>query len=176
MLQAQVTRNDAGYAMAALLVAMALMAVMMSMAMPVWRHAAQREKEAELIWRGQQYDRALQLFRRKASAPGAPNLDLLIQQKFLRKKYKDPITGGDFELKPVSLIGPGTQTPVPVGRNARPGVGTRSSSPFGSQPAGSGNPSGNQPGGNQASGGTQEPQSPGGSGGSGSPFQPSSSG
>ena len=99
MHQAQVSRSEAGYAMAALLVAMALMAVMMSMAMPVWRHAAQREKEAELVWRGQQYDRALQLYRRKSGVPGAPSLDVLIQQKFLRKKYKDPITGGDFELE-----------------------------------------------------------------------------
>jgi type II secretory pathway pseudopilin PulG len=175
MHQAQGTGDDAGYAMAALLVAMALMAVMMSVAMPVWRQAAQREKEAELIWRGQQYDRAIQLFRRKAGAPGAPSLDLLIQQKFLRKKYKDPITGDDFELKPVSLIGPGTQTPVPGGRNT-PGVGMRSSSPFGSQTAGRGNQAGNQSGGNQGSGGTQEPQSPGGTGRSGSPFQPSSTG
>src|SRR5829696_2518764 len=128
MLQAQVTRNDAGYAMAALLVVMALMAVMMSVALPVWRHAAQREKEAELIWRGQQYDRALQLFRRKASAPGAPNLDILIQQKFLRKKYKDPITGGDFELKPVGAMGPGTQSPgLPGTGNVRPGMVNRSS-------------------------------------------------
>src|SRR3954463_6271337 len=127
MLQAQVIRNDAGYAMAALLVVMALMAVMMSVALPVWRQAAQREKEAELIWRGQQYDPALQLFRRKASAPGAPTLDILIQQKFLRKKYKDPITGGDFELKPVGAIGPGTQRPgMPGTGNMRPGRGNRS--------------------------------------------------
>ena len=154
MHQAQVTRDDAGYAMAALLVAMALMAVMMSVAMPVWRQAAQREKEAELIWRGQQYDRAIQLFRRKASAPGAPNLDILIQQKFLRKKYKDPITGGDFELKPVGVIGPGTQMPGGPGQgNARPGIGNRSSG-FGSQTPALGNQSGS---------GT-----PGGAGGAGS--------
>jgi type II secretory pathway pseudopilin PulG len=103
---------DEGYAMAALLVAMALMAVFMTVAMPVWRQAAQREKEEELVWRGQQYDRAIQLFRRKSSVPGAPNLDILVQQKFLRKKYKDPITGGDFELKG---LGPG-------GVNLPPGV------------------------------------------------------
>jgi type II secretory pathway pseudopilin PulG len=139
MHQAQVSRGEAGYAMAALLVAMALMALMMSVAMPVWRHAAQREKEAELVWRGQQYDRALQLYRRKSGVPGAPNLDVLIQQKFLRKKYKDPITGGDFELKPVSLLGPGSDTPgVPGVGNRRPGVGNPSSgaggpSGFGSQ-------------------------------------------
>jgi type II secretory pathway pseudopilin PulG len=116
MHDAQVNRPEAGYAMAALLVAMALMAVFMAAAMPVWRHAAVREKEAELIWRGQQYDRAIQLYRRKTSAPGAPNLDLLVEQKFLRKKYKDPITGGDFELKPVGAAGmvnlpPGVRQP-----------------------------------------------------------------
>ena len=49
--------------MAALLVALAVMAVMMSVALPVWRHEAQREKEAELVWRGQQYIRAIRLFQ-----------------------------------------------------------------------------------------------------------------
>src|SRR5215203_7513403 len=142
MHQAQVSRSEAGYAMAALLVAMALMAVMMSVAMPVWRQAAQREKEAELVWRGQQYDRALQLYRRKSGVPGAPNLDVLIQQKFLRKKYKDPITGGDFELKPVSLLGPGSDTPgVPGVGNRRPGVGHPSSG-LGTQTSGFGSQSG----------------------------------
>jgi type II secretory pathway pseudopilin PulG len=142
MHQAQVSRNEAGYAMAALLVAMALMAVLMSVAMPVWRQAAQREKEAELVWRGQQYDRALQLFRRKAGAPGAPNLDILIEQKFLRKKYKDPITGDDFELKPVVAIREGSPMPgVPGACNQRPGIGTRSSS-SGNQTPASGRPPG----------------------------------
>ena len=41
-------RGQGGYAMAALLVALAVMAVLMSVALPVWRHEAQREKEAEL--------------------------------------------------------------------------------------------------------------------------------
>ena len=35
----------------------------------------------------------------RPGARGAPNLEILLQQKFLRKKYKDPITGGDFELR-----------------------------------------------------------------------------
>jgi type II secretory pathway pseudopilin PulG len=138
MHQAQVSRTEAGYAMAALLVAMAVMALLMSVAMPVWRQAAQREKEAELVWRGQQYDRALQLFRRKAGAPGAPNIDILIQQKFLRKKYKDPITGDDFELKPVVAIREGGPMPgMPGIGNQRPGILNRSSM-SGTQTAGSG--------------------------------------
>ena len=91
--------------MVALLVAIALMGIFMSAALPSWRHAAQREKEAELLWRGQQYDRAIQLYRRQHGAPGAPNLDVLVKEKFLRKRYKDPITGKDFELRPVGPTG-----------------------------------------------------------------------
>src|SRR4051794_15002375 len=40
-----------GYAMAALLIAMSVMAIMMTVVMPVWKQAAQREKEEELVFR-----------------------------------------------------------------------------------------------------------------------------
>ncbi len=60
-------RGQRGYAMAALLIALAVMAIVMSVAMPVWRHEALREKEAELVWRGEQYARAIALFRAKNS-------------------------------------------------------------------------------------------------------------
>jgi type II secretory pathway pseudopilin PulG len=119
MQQAQATRTgDSGYAMAALLVALAVMAVLMSVALPVWKQAAQREKEEELVWRGEQYDRAIQLYRKKNSAPGAPNLDVLVEGKFLRRKYKDPITGGDFELK-----APGMMGNMAPGQGLEPGQG-----------------------------------------------------
>jgi type II secretory pathway pseudopilin PulG len=97
--------DESGYAMAALLVAIAVMSLLLSVAMPTWRQANQREKEAELVWRGEQYDRAVQLYRKKFSTPGPPSLDILVDQRFLRKKYKDPITGSDFELKQVSPVG-----------------------------------------------------------------------
>src|SRR5688572_23954213 len=51
--------SDEGYAMAALLVAMSVMAVLMSVAMPTWSHMIRREKEEELIFRGNQYARAI---------------------------------------------------------------------------------------------------------------------
>jgi type II secretory pathway pseudopilin PulG len=85
-----------GYAMAALLVSIAVMGVLMSMAVPAWRHANQRENEEELVFRGEQYARAVALFQRKYANAYPPNVDVLIEQKFLRKKYKDPITGEDF--------------------------------------------------------------------------------
>jgi len=94
--------------MAALIVAISVMAILMTAVMPVWKQSAQREKEAELVFRGQQYVHAIQLFQRK-SGPGTypPSIDFLVQQKFLRKKYKDPITNGDFV--PVPPVAPVTQ-------------------------------------------------------------------
>lgn len=104
-------RAEAGYAMAVLLVSLSVMTVMLSVAMPVWKQMAQREKEAELIFRGQQYVRAIGLFQRRAG-PGTlpPSLEVLVEQKFLRRQYKDPITGDDFvplRQSPGGLAGPG---------------------------------------------------------------------
>jgi type II secretory pathway pseudopilin PulG len=111
---AQATRlNERGFAMAGLLVGIALLSLGLSIAMPTWRTLVQREKEEELIWRGQQYDRAIQLYRKKNAAPGAPSIERLVEGRFLRKKFKDPITGGDFEVVGVSQAGsaPGVQQP-----------------------------------------------------------------
>jgi type II secretory pathway pseudopilin PulG len=84
--------------MAALLVGLAVMAVAMTVALPAWRQANRREKEEELVFRGRQYVRAVQLFQRKFAATYPPDIDTLVRQKFLRKKYKDPmVEDGEFE-------------------------------------------------------------------------------
>jgi type II secretory pathway pseudopilin PulG len=93
--------SEGGYAMAVLLVGMAVMAILMSAAMPVWRQASQREKEEEYLWRANQYARAIVLFGRKRANAMPASIDELLSsnnEKYLRKKYKDPITGEDFEL------------------------------------------------------------------------------
>ena len=82
--------------MAALLVAMSIMMIMMTVAMPVWKQASRREKEDELVFRGEQYARAIGLFKRKYANANPPNIDVLVQERFLRKKYKDPVTNDDF--------------------------------------------------------------------------------
>lgn len=82
--------------MASLLVALAILSVVMLVALPTWRQQSQREKELELVFRGEQYARAIALYQRKLAGTFPPNLDVLVEQKFLRKKYTDPVTGGDF--------------------------------------------------------------------------------
>src|SRR5262245_4427390 len=101
-------RGQHGYAMAALIVALSVMAILLTAAMPAWRQLVRRDKEAELIFRGQQYARAIGLFQKKAGPGVLPSdLDVLIDQKFLRKKYKDPITGDDFDLLRLTPNAPG---------------------------------------------------------------------
>ena len=114
-----------GYAVAALLVALAVMAVMMSVALPVWRHEAQRQKEDELIWRGTQYVRAIRLYQMKTGTL-PPSVDALVQGRFIRKKYKDPITNDDFDL-----LGPAASTPglAPGRGQSTPGRPTQPSTP-----------------------------------------------
>jgi len=86
-----------GYIMVVLLVAMAVSAVWMGAALPAWRQQVVREREAELIFRGEQYARAIYLYRQKNGGQVLPpNIDVLVSQKYLRKKYLDPITGKDF--------------------------------------------------------------------------------
>ena len=83
--------------MAAVLVTIAVMMVAMTAALPVMRTTAQREKEAELIFRGKQYARAISAFQRRTGAY-PPTVDALVTDRFLRRKYKDPITNEDFVL------------------------------------------------------------------------------
>jgi len=114
--------------MVALLVGMSIMAVMMTVAMPVWKHNIQREKEAELVFRGKQYVHAIELYGRKFANTQPPSVDALVEQRFLRKKFKDPITNQDFDLVRAN------QAPQPgaggQGGAATPGRGGASTSPI----------------------------------------------
>jgi type II secretory pathway pseudopilin PulG len=162
-----------GYAMAALIVAMAIMALMMTVVMPVWKQMAQREKEDELVFRGLQYVHAIGMYQRKFANAYPPNVDLLVEQRFLRKKFKDPITKDDFVVLPPGQNLPGApgqaggqrggaQAPGPAGRGSGltttpstpttpngPGTAPGTTQPSTSQPSSRGGlaPIGSQPGG-----------------------------
>jgi len=121
--RAGVASGHAGYAMVALLVALSIMAVMLSVALPAWRTLAQRERETELVFRAQQYARAIALFQRKYANAFPPTLDILVEQKFLRKKYLDPVTGGEFQPLYVGQgQGPGPNQAGPAGQQGRAGI------------------------------------------------------
>jgi len=117
--------DDGGYLMVVLLIGIAVSAVWMGALLPSWRQQAVREREAELIFRGEQYARAIALYYRKNQRL-PPNIDTLVSQRYIRRKYLDPMTGEEF--LPLGALTPGTsgaaQPQGPQGRGgAAPGGG-----------------------------------------------------
>jgi type II secretory pathway pseudopilin PulG len=108
--------------MAALLVMLGVMSVLMTALLPAWRFQAKRERELELVFRGEQYMRAIGLYERKMG-PGSrpPTIDVLVQQRFIRKKFKDPMTK-DGEFQPLYL-GANTTPTNPTNPGSTPGRG-----------------------------------------------------
>ena len=111
-------KTDAGYAMAGMLVAIAVSSVMLSMLMPAWSTWSRREKEAELIFRGEQYVRAIELFQRQSAGAYPPDVQTLVDQRFLRQAYTDPVTGEEFDILTQASVRaapgsaePGAETP-----------------------------------------------------------------
>jgi type II secretory pathway pseudopilin PulG len=186
--------SDRGYAMAALLVSIGIMGVLASVVMPVWKQQAKREREAELIFRAGQYAHAVELFKRKTANQYPPDLDILVKQRFLRKKYKDPMTkNGEWRIvTPAELQGTpmGGSMPGLAGQqgggfnNGRSSFGTGSpgqGSGLGQSGGGFGRPSmpGGQPSAPSAGGqnpGQQQPQPGDPNAPSGGPGSPSSFG
>jgi type II secretory pathway pseudopilin PulG len=93
-------RKDSGFSLAALIFFAAAASLVAAAAVPAYQVQAKREREKELIFRGQEYTRAIQKYQRKFGAYPS-SVDQLVQAngiRFLRKLYKDPITGKDFRL------------------------------------------------------------------------------
>ena len=93
-------RQDAGFSLAALIFFAAAASIVAAAAVPAYQMQAKREREKELMFRGQEYTRAIQKYQRKFGLYPS-SVDQLVQTnglRFLRKPYKDPITGKDFRL------------------------------------------------------------------------------
>jgi len=101
----QVRRRPASRGAALLLAmfAVALIGILLAVAGPVWRTEMRRDKEADLLWIGEQYARAIASYQ-AASPPPVPqypeNLGQLVLDtrqpvvtRHLRRLYRDPLTG-----------------------------------------------------------------------------------
>jgi len=132
--------DDGGFIMVALLIAMAVSAIWLATMLPAWRQQAVRQREGDLIFRGQQYARAIALYYVNDGCTLPLDVDVLVSRHFLRKKWKDPIANDDF----VPLVAGGT----PTGTSGAPGTsGTPSTQggrpgapPSGGRPGGPGSP------------------------------------
>ena len=92
-------RQD-GYILLGLLLAVTLLSLALTMELPNIGVEIRRQREDEMIHRGVQYARAVKRFYRKFG-----RYPLSVEQlentngfRFLRRRYKDPITGKDFRI------------------------------------------------------------------------------
>lgn len=91
------TARESGFAMLYVFAMAAAVAFLIYRELPRIAFERQREKEQLLIERGEQYRRAIQLFVRKFNRYPAQLSDLENTNniRFLRRRYKDPMTGKD---------------------------------------------------------------------------------
>lgn len=91
---------EQGYILLFLLLIIALMAIVATTLITSIKFDMKRDREEEMIHRGVQYTRAIRAYYRKFNRFPAKIEDLenTNQLRFLRKRYKDPLTGKDFKL------------------------------------------------------------------------------
>ncbi len=156
-LRKAIPASEQGYVMLIAIFFMVLLVISLSVAAPKIARSIQRDRDLETFHRGMQYRRAVQLYYRKFHAY-PPNVEALVNTndvRFLRKKYKDPITGQD-DWKPIAFGQ--NKTPTAMGFFGQPLAGNASTL-AGIGPGGAGGlPGATTPGGGFSTG---SPSSPG---------------
>jgi type II secretory pathway pseudopilin PulG len=103
------TEEDSGYILLGITILLVILGISLVAAVPLWQRAVQREREQELIFRGYQYMQAIERYQRKYPGAYPPSVDVLVEQKFLRKAYKDPFGGKDGEWNVLRQLSPELQ-------------------------------------------------------------------
>ena len=110
------SQSESGYILLAVIFMMLLLLIALAVAAPRIAASIRRDREAELIHRGEQYKRAIKLYYKKfGSYPNSiAQLENTNKMRFLRKRYLDPMTGkddwkvihfGEAHIKPLGLFG-----------------------------------------------------------------------
>ncbi|MCI0372472.1 MAG: type II secretion system GspH family protein, partial [candidate division NC10 bacterium] len=101
--------RDSGYILLGITILLVILGIFLVAAVPLWQKAVQREREQELIFRGYQYMQAIERYQRKYPGAYPPTIEVLVEQKFLRKAYKDPFGGKDVEWNVLRQLSPELQ-------------------------------------------------------------------
>ena len=129
--------SEAGYILLAVIFMTALVVLSLAIAAPKVAAAIQRDREVEMVHRGEQYKRAIRLYYKKfGSYPNSiDQLEKTNNIRFLRQRYLDPLTGkddwklihmGQAHVRPLGFFG---QT-LGVGGTSLAGASTVSNGSF----------------------------------------------
>src|SRR5690242_5202305 len=117
-------RSERGYMLLMLMLFVALLAIAAAALDPSIAIQVRRDREEEMIHRGTQYSRAIRRYVKKTGRYPSrlEELENTNNIRFLRKRYKDPITNKDFKLLHVGEVqltgSPGIAGASPIGSPA----------------------------------------------------------
>lgn len=151
--------SQSGYVLLGVMLLITLMLIALTVAAPRVAQQIKREKEQELLHRGQEYCTAIGKFYKANNGLYPASLDQLENtntKRFLRRRYKDPMTGkDDWRLIHVGEsqlnLAPGGTPSLPGGSNQS---GTGSSNPGNTFQPGNSNQSGFSGNNNQSGAGS----------------------
>ena len=119
------SRGSEGYVLLGVLIGITLLGIGLTAAVTLWTRVVQRDREAELLFRGEAIVRALERFRQARPGTLPETLDELVEGKYLRRAWLDPMTGAEFRILRVA---------APAGAAAVGGVGAfRPTNPAGEE-------------------------------------------
>ncbi len=129
-------RSERGYILLMLMLFVTLLVIAAGAVAPSIAFRVRRDREEEMIHRGTQYSRAIRRYVKKTGRypTRLEDLENTNNIRFLRKRYKDPITGKDFKLLHVGEV---QLTSAPNIAGATP-VGSIAASPGGAALAAAG--------------------------------------
>ncbi len=119
-------RCHKGFTLIGLSVAIAVLSLSVGIAGTAWSVRRQQEREKELLWRGGQFQRAIASYYQRSDLGNSkqypPNLQALLEDErglekkhHIRQLYKDPITGGEWQIIPGpsgGVMGVRSQSPL----------------------------------------------------------------
>ena len=117
-------RSERGYILLMLMLFVTLLVIAAGVAAPTIAFRVRRDREEEMIHRGTQYSRAIQRYVKKTGRYPSrlEDLENTNNIRFLRRRYKDPVTGKDFKLLHVGEVqlaaSPGIAGASPIGSPA----------------------------------------------------------
>ena len=120
--------RESGYILITLMLMASMVVILLAAVLPKITQQLQRDREEEMIHRGVQYSRAIRRYYKKFGRypTRIEELENTNNLRFLRQRYKAPISGKDFKLLHFGEVkmnfGPGIAGGVAPGANAMGGI------------------------------------------------------
>ena len=125
------TRGESGYLLLVVMMGLVVMAIMLGAAVQQWSTVQRRENEEELIFRGNQYVKAIKRYQAEHGGALPTSLEILVKPgprrlRYIRKLFRDPMApDGKWGILLAHPSGKGyinPNAPAPTGEEGVPGL------------------------------------------------------